>query len=351
MRETLALLFDSAHPSASVETIRRRDLRDDDVALDVWFCGVCASDLHAIEHAHSHDTPLVPGHEMTGRVSAVGPGVSDLRPGDLVAVGNIVDSCGECEECRAGLENYCRHFPTPTYGGTDRRDGTVTCGGWSGEMVARSRFVHRLPAGLDAAAAAPLMCAGVTVWEPLRNYAVGRGSRVGVVGLGGLGHLAIRFAVALGAHVTVFTTSPTKVDAASALGAHDVVVSSDTASMQARGRTLDLVVDTGSGSHDPSPYLDTLRIGATMCVLGIAERIDVSSFSLRWGRHQLTGSGTGSVRSTREMLAFAADHAITAEVELLPASAHEEAQRRLRASDVRWRFVLDLRTLGRDRSS
>lgn len=351
MRTTTALGLRPPAREIEPTTIERRQLRADDVAVQVWFCGVCGSDLAAIDNAASGsagDRLLVPGHEMTGQVLEVGSEVTDVSPGDMVAIGNIVDSCGQCEECHSGLENYCRRFPTPTYGGNDRHDGAPTYGGWSAEMVARHRFVYALPPSLDPAAAAPLMCAGVTVWEPLRNYGVGPQSRVGVVGLGGLGHLAVKFAVALGAQVTVFTTSPSKAQAALALGAHHVVVSSDHQAMTNEARALDLIVDTGSGSHDPSPYLSTLRVGGTMCMLGIAERIDIASFSLRWGRHHLTGSGTGSVRSTTEMLAFAAEHGIAADIEPLPASAHAQALRRLRAADVRWRFVLDMRPLSAD---
>jgi len=324
-------------------TFERRDLRPDDVAVEVLWCGVCASDVAALQGVDEARLPLVVGHEFTGRVREVGDSVTWFAAGDLVAVGNVVDSCGVCEECRAGFENYCRVGPTPTYLGTDRRDGLPTQGAWSGEHVVRDRFAHALPAALDPAAAAPLMCAGITVWEALQHWSVGPGRSVGVVGLGGLGHLAVRFARALGARVTVFTTSAGKREAALALGADEVVVSSESDQMRAQGRRLDFVLDTAGGEHDPSPYLETLRLHGAMCMVGIQPRIDLASASLRRGRRSLSGSGTGSPRSTREMLDFASTHGIVADVEVLPVRRAQEAVDRLSRGDVRGRLVLDLR--------
>jgi uncharacterized zinc-type alcohol dehydrogenase-like protein len=323
-------------------TLDRRDLRPDDLAVRVDFCGVCHSDLHALEQARPGQLPLVPGHEFVGEVVAVGPAVTGFSVGDPVAVGNIVDSCGTCENCLADEQSLCVEFPTLTYGGRDRHDGSRTQGAWSGEYVVRESFAYHLPAGLDPAAVAPLMCAGVTTWAPLARAGVGPGDRVGVVGLGGLGHLAVKFAVARGAEVSVFTTSPRKRADALALGAVEVVVSTDPAAMAAAARRFDLVVDTASGDHDPSPYLETLRRGGTLCMLGIPPRYSVSAMSLLPHR-SLTASGSAGRADTQAMLDFAAEHGVVADVEVLPAARLAEALERLARNDVRHRFVLDLR--------
>ena len=331
-------------PGAPLEliTLERRDLRADDLAVRVHFCGVCHSDLHALDQARPGQLPLVPGHESVGEVVAVGPAVTGFAVGDPVAVGNIVDSCGTCENCLADEQSLCVEFPTLTYGGRDRHDGSRTQGAWSGELVVRESFAYHLPAGLDPAAVAPLMCAGATTWAPLARAGVGPGDRVGVVGLGGLGHLAVKFAVARGAEVTVFTTSPRKRADALALGAVEVVVSTDVAAMAAVARRLDLVVDTASGDHDPSPYLETLRRGGTLCMLGIPPRYSVSAMSLLPQR-SLTASGSAGRADTQAMLDFAAEHGVAADVEVVPASRLGEALDRLARNDVRHRFVLDLR--------
>lgn len=328
----------------------RRDLRPDDVAVQVTFCGVCHSDLHALDAmsaaAHSGEAgglPFVPGHEFVGRVAAVGPEVTGFAVGDAVAVGNIVDSCGTCRACSAGQENYCEQFPTTTYGGTDRVDGSTTQGAWSGEYVVRERFAYALPEGLDPAGAAPLMCAGVTVWEPLRRWGAGPGTQVGVVGLGGLGHVAVKLAHAMGARVTVFTTSPGKEADARALGADDVVVSRDEDAMAAVKGRFDLILDTVSAAHDPAPYLRALAMDGTLCVLGIPEQPwQVDPLALLVGRKSLAASGSGGVSSTQAMLDFAAEHGVVADVEVLAADQVSIALERLRANDVRYRFVLDM---------
>lgn len=256
-------------------------------------------------------------------------------------VGNIVDSCGQCANCREQEESYCEQFPVLTYGGRDLRDGSPTYGAYSSEYVVRDAFAYHLPAGLDPAGVAPLMCAGITVWQPLVRYGTGPGARVGVVGLGGLGHLAVKFARALGARVTVFTTSAAKEAEARALGADDVVVSSDADAMAARARTLDLVVDTASAAHELTPYAETLAMDGTLCMLGIPATYEVGALSLLLGRRRLTASGSGGTRDTQRMLDFAALHGITADVEVLPAADVQVALDRLAAGDVRWRFVLD----------
>lgn len=332
--------------------IERRALRPDDLAVRVDCCGVCHSDLHALRThaAHSADPaadsgPLVPGHEFVGTVLGVGAAVTAFSPGDRVAVGNIVDSCGACDMCTAEQENFCREFPTLTYGGTDRHDGSTTLGAFSREYVVRDRFAYPLPAGLDPAAVAPLLCAGVTVWEPLRAHSVGPGSRVGVVGLGGLGHLAVKLARALGAEVTVFTTSGAKTADALALGATRVVVSRDEEAMAAQRGRLDLVLDTVSAAHDLAPYLHVLALDGTLSVLGMLEPVTVDVTDLLIGRKSLTSGGSGGTRSTRELLAFCGEHGITADVEVLPSAQVGTALERLAANDVRYRFVLDLADL------
>ncbi|TYP83781.1 NAD(P)-dependent alcohol dehydrogenase [Blastococcus xanthinilyticus] len=316
----------------------RRELRPDDVAVRVTHVGVCHSDLHAVEGLGTGAPPLVPGHEFVGEVAEVGSDVTRFRAGDAVAVGNIVDSCGVCANCLAFREPYCLEFPALTYGGRDLRDGSPTQGAYSTEYVARDAFVYALPAGLEPAAVAPLMCAGVSTWGPLRRGGVGPGQQVGIVGLGGLGHLAVRFAVALGARVTVFTTSPAKEADARALGAHDVVVSTDADAMGALSGRLDFVLDTASAEHDLAPYLGALRLDGTLCVLGLPERYVVPPMSLL-GR-SLVVSGSAGTAETQELLDFCGEHGITADVEVLPLDQVNTALERLARNDVRYRFVL-----------
>ncbi|RJK94933.1 NAD(P)-dependent alcohol dehydrogenase [Vallicoccus soli] len=318
----------------------RRDPRPDDVVVRVTHCGVCHTDLHAVQGARAGDLPVVPGHEFVGVVEAVGPDVTRFAVGDRVAVGNIVDACGRCRSCREREESYCLEFPTLTYGGVDRVDGSRTLGAYSTEYVVREAFAYPLPDGLDPAGAAPLMCAGTTVWQPLRRYGAGPGVRVGVVGLGGLGHLAVKFAAALGARVTVFTTSAAKADDARAAGAHEVVVSRDAAAMAAAARSLDLVLDTAPAAHDLGPYVEVLDMDGTLCMLGIPASYEVPALPLLVGRRRLTASGSGGTRDTAEMLAFAAEHGVVADVEVLPLERVQEALDRLDRGDVRGRFVL-----------
>lgn len=323
--------------------LQRRDLRPDDVAVRVDYCGVCHTDLHAIG-THSAGV-LVPGHEFTGVVTEVGPAVTRFAAGDAVAVGNIVDSCGGCAMCVAGQENFCREFPTLTYGGTDRRDGSATAGAYSREYVVRDRFAYRLPAGLDPAAAAPLLCAGVTVWEPLRSLGAGPGTKVAVAGLGGLGHLAVKFAVALGAETTVISRSADKAADARKLGAHDVVVSTDPDQLAGARDRFDVVVDTISAPHDLGPYLGLVAMDGTLSQVGHLGPVTVRTMDLLVGRKKLTSAGSGGVPATAAMLAFCAEHGITADVEVLPSARVNEALDRLRRNDVRYRFVLDLADL------
>ncbi|WP_432988529.1 NAD(P)-dependent alcohol dehydrogenase [Dactylosporangium sp. CA-233914] len=321
--------------------IERRDLREDDIAVRIDYCGVCHSDLHAINHAPQGGGGLVPGHEFTGTVVAAGPSAARFAIGGRVAVGTIIDSCGSCPMCRAGQENYCAEFPTLTYNGTDRVDGSRTLGGYSREYVLREAFAYPLPDGLDPAAAAPLMCAGITVWEPLRAAGVGPGSRVAVAGLGGLGHLAVKLAAALGAEVTVLSRTPGKAADARALGAVDLVEPTEAAKER-----FDLVLDTISAPHELSPLLRLLDLDGTLCLLGfLAPAIPVNAMDLLMGRKKLTSSGTGGRTRTAELLEFCAARGIVADVEVVPSARVGEALTRLSNGDVRYRFVLDLSDL------
>jgi alcohol dehydrogenase (NADP+) len=346
MRSTQA--FQAAGPGSALELVdvERRDLRPDDVAVRVTHCGVCHTDLHALHATDADAFPVVPGHEFVGEVTAVGTEVTGFAVGDPVAVGNIVDSCGVCAMCEAGQENFCAEYPTLTYGGRDRVDGTRTLGGYAAEYVVREAFVYHRPAGLDPAAVAPLLCAGITVWEPLRAWKVGTGTRVGVVGLGGLGHLAVKLAHALGATVTVFTTSPGKAEDATALGADAVVVSTDAEAMAAVADSLDFVLDTVSAAHDLTPYLGVVALDGTLCSVGHLGPIEVETLALLIGRKSLASAGSGGRPRTQELLDFCGEHGIAADVEVLPSRQVATALERLERNDVRYRFVLDLADIG-----
>jgi alcohol dehydrogenase (NADP+) len=345
MRTTTGWRVDAAAAPLRRTTIERRDLRPDDVAVRVDHCGVCHTDLHAVDAGPAGGAPLVPGHEFTGVVTELGAEVTGFAVGDRVAVGNIVDSCGACAMCAAGQENFCREFPTLTYGGTDRRDGSTTLGAYAREYVVRDRFAHRLPAGLDPAAAAPLLCAGITVWEPLRALGVGPGSRVAVAGLGGLGHLAVRFAAALGAGTTVLSRSADKADDAHRLGADDLLVTTDSTAVAAARDSFDVVIDTIAVPHDPAPYLRLVAMDGTLSRVGHLGEVTVRTVDLLVGRKSLSSAGSGGLAATAAMLDFCAEHGIGADVEVLPSAEIDEALDRLRRGDVRYRFVLDLSDL------
>ncbi|MFC7376396.1 MULTISPECIES: NAD(P)-dependent alcohol dehydrogenase [unclassified Brachybacterium] len=326
-------------------TLERRDLRPGDIAVRVDYCGVCHTDLHAV-HAHGHaEEQLVPGHEFTGVVTAVGPQVMDRAVGEAVAVGNIVDACLECDMCTAGQENFCREFPTLTYGGRERGDGAMTLGAYSREYVLREDFAYPLPEGLDPAAAAPLLCAGITVWEPMRALEVGPGVRVAVVGLGGLGHLAVRLARALGADVSVISRTAAKTEDARRLGAVDVVISSDEAAMAEARSRFDVLIDTVAVAHELSPYLALLALDGTLVHVGYLGPLTVETTELLIGRKRITSAGSGGRRETAAMLKFCTEHGVVADIELLPSVRVNEALERLEQGDVRYRFVLDLSDL------
>ena len=322
-------------------TFDRRAPRPHDVALDILYCGVCHSDLHAVGR-WGQEFPLVPGHEIVGRVSEVGPEVSRFSPGDIVAISVIVDSCRECEPCLREMETYCLAYPTPTFDGVDRVDGSRTRGGYSDSYVCDERFVHHVPAGLDLAGVAPLLCAGVTTYSPLRHWEAGPGKTVGVIGIGGLGHLGVKFARAMGAHVVAFTTSAAKLEDALALGAHEAVLSTDAARMQAQANRFDFLLDTVSATYPMTPFIQALKLDGTLCSLGIPDSFDVMPMMLTLGRRRLASSGAGGTREVGEMLAFCAQHGITADVEVIAPSEINAAFDRVGRNDVKYRFVIDM---------
>lgn len=322
-------------------SFERRALRPDDVSLRVRYCGVCHTDIHSTQK-WGQEFPIVPGHEIVGDVAAIGSNVTEFAIGDTVLVGTIVDSCRECEPCRHEEESYCQAHPTLTYDGIDRVDGSRTRGGYSDHYVADKRFVYQLPKGLDAAGAAPLLCAGITTYSPLRHWKVGPGSTVGVIGIGGLGHLAIKFARAMGAHVVAFTRTAEKAAEATKLGAHEAVLSTDEAQMKAQAFKLDFIVDTVPTTYPMTPFLATLKLNGTLCSLGIPDKMDFMPVLLAMGRRSISSSGVGGTAETREMLEFCAKHGIVSDIELVKPSGINEAFARLEKGDVRYRFVLDM---------
>ncbi|AGY92025.1 hydroxyacid dehydrogenase [Spiribacter curvatus] len=329
-------------------TLERRELRSDDVAISIDYCGVCHTDIHFVQNDWGMTQyPVVPGHEIVGRVTAVGDGVTGFSQGDIVGVGCMVDSCRECEPCRHGLEQYCLEGPVLTYNGQDRHDGSMTYGGYSEAIVVNKDFVVRIPERLDPAAAAPLLCAGITTYSPLRHYGVQAGHKVGVIGMGGLGHMGIKFARAIGAEVTVFTRSEAKVSEAQAQGAHHVIVSTDDAQMQAAAGYFDYMLDTVPVQHDLNPYLSLLRHDGTHILVGLVEPIEptVHAGNLVFGRRVLAGSLIGGMPETQEVLDFCADHDIACDIEMLDIRNINEAYERVKRGDVKYRFVIDMATL------
>jgi alcohol dehydrogenase (NADP+) len=324
-------------------TFERRQLRPTDITVKTQFCGICHSDLHAIRG--SSRFPLVPGHEIVGEVTAIGTDVTTFQIGDLVAVGTIVDSCGHCSSCQRQLEQYCLEGVTTTYDGIDRNDGSITRGGYSNGYVVDAKFAYHLPAGLDPASVAPLLCAGVTTWSPLRHWDVGIGKTVGIVGLGGLGHMAVKFAHALGAYVVLFSTSPAKLADAKALGADEAILSTDEAQMANQASRFDFILDTVSSRHPLNPYLRSLKLDGTLCCLGIPANLDFSPVFLTLGRRRLVSSGVGGTLETQEMLDFCSKHNISADVEIISAADIEDGFERLDRGEVRYRLVIDTSTL------
>jgi alcohol dehydrogenase (NADP+) len=335
-------------PLAST-TISRRDPSEHDVQIEILFCGVCHSDLHQSRNEWSDAMPTVypcvPGHEIVGRVKSVGSAVTGFKPGDLAAVGCMVDSDRTCPECQAGLEQFCPNL-TLTYNFPDKHLGGVTYGGYSDSVVVEERFVLHVPSNLDLAGAASLLCAGITTYSPMRHWGVTKGKKVGVVGLGGLGHMGVKFAHALGAHVVVFTTSPNKKDDALRLGGDEVVVSRNQDEMQKHTGSFDFILDAVSADHDINAFIQLLRRDGNITLVGAPEKpLSIPAFGLIFGRRSLSGSPIGGIPETQEMLDFCGAHNITSDVEVIPIQKINEAYGRLLKSDVKYRFSIDMASL------
>jgi uncharacterized zinc-type alcohol dehydrogenase-like protein len=328
-------------------SIARREPGPKDVEMEILYCGVCHSDIHQARNEwHNTIYPCVPGHEIVGRVTRVGSAVTKFKPGDLSAVGCMVDSCRTCSSCQAGLEQYCLSFPTFTYNGNDKHLGGPTFGGYSTSVVVDEAFTLRVPAGMDLAATAPLLCAGITTYSPLRHWKVGPGQKVGIVGLGGLGHMGVKFARAFGAHVVLFTTSPGKIADGLRLGAHEVVVSKDAEAMKKHQSSFDFILDAVSAQHDINAYLSLLRLDGTLVQVGAPEQpLPVAVFNLLLPRRNFAGSAIGGIAETQEMLDFCAQHRIVSDIELIPIQKINEAWARMLKQDVRYRFVIDMASL------
>ncbi len=348
MPQVRAYAAESKTSAVAPFSIERRQPRADDVVIEIDYCGICHTDIHFVHNDWGNTIyPVVPGHEIIGRVTAVGDAVKGFKPGDRVGVGCLVDSCRSCGSCEEGLEQYCEQGLTVTYNGTDRHDGTPTYGGYSERIVVSDRFVLRIPDALDPAAAAPLLCAGITTYSPLKHFGVGPGHRVGVVGMGGLGHMGVKFARALGADVTLFTRSASKMAEAKAHGAHNVVISTDPEQMSAAVASFDFILDTVPVAHDLNPYLAALKRDGTHIMVGMPEPIEppVDGGALIFGRRKLAGSLIGGLPETQEMLDFCAGHGIVCDIEMLDIQNINEAYERMQRGDVRYRFVIDMATL------
>ena len=329
-------------------SFERRDPGPGDVQIDILYCGVCHSDIHTARSEWGPSIyPVVPGHEIVGRVAAVGAEVSGFKVGDLAAVGCMVDSCQTCSNCREGLEQYCENGFTGTYNGADKKSpGLHTFGGYTKVIVVDQNFVLRVPESLELAAVAPLLCAGITTYSPLRHWKVGPGSVVGIVGLGGLGHMGLKLAHAMGADVTLFTTSPGKAEDARRLGANHVVLSKDPEAMASQAGRYDFILDCVSAQHDINAYLRLLkRDGALVQVGAPSDPLPVAVFSLILGRRTFAGSLIGGIPETQEMLDFCAEHGIVSDIEIIPMERINEAYDRVLASDVKYRFVIDMASL------
>jgi len=347
MSTTKAYAASSESSPIAPFSLQRRDPLPSDVAIDILYCGVCHSDLHQARNEwHNTLYPCVPGHEIVGRVSAIGSDVTKFKVGDLAAVGCMVDSCRTCPSCQQGLEQYCEHFPTFTYNSADKHSGGHTFGGYSDHVVVDEAFTLRLSDKLDLAASAPLLCAGITTYSPLRHWNVGPGQKVGIVGLGGLGHMGVKFARAFGAHVVLFTTSPHKIEDGLRLGAHEVVVSKNEDEMKKHARSFDFILDAVSADHDINAYINLLDLDGTLTLVGAPEKpLPVAAFNMLLPRRNFAGSAIGGIAETQEMLDFCAAHGIVSDIEMINIQQVNEAYERLLKSDVKYRFVIDMASL------
>jgi uncharacterized zinc-type alcohol dehydrogenase-like protein len=347
MTSTKAYSAQTATSALAPFVIQRRDPLPTDVQIEILFCGVCHSDIHQARNEWQNTVfPCVPGHEIVGRVVKVGSGVRRFKAGDTVGVGCMVDSCRTCPSCRQGHEQYCDQFAIFTYNGQDKHSGGVTFGGYSDSIVVDQDFVLKVPANLDPAGVAPLLCAGITTFSPMRHWKVSKGQKVGVVGLGGLGHMAVKLAHAMGAHVVMFTTSPGKVEDAKRLGADEVVLSKNPDEMKAHVGSFDFIIDCVSAEHDINAYLELVKHDGTMTLVGAPEKpLPLVSFNLILKRRNLAGSLIGGIAETQEMLDFCGKHNITSDIEIIPIQKINEAYTRVLKSDVKYRFVIDMASL------
>ena len=349
MNNTKAYAAASATSPLASTKIQRRDPTPHDVQIEILFCGICHSDVHQVRNEWRSVMPtvypIVPGHEIVGRVTKIGSAVTKYKPGDLAAVGCMVDADCTCPECHAGFEQFCPNM-TLTFNSPDKHLGGVTYGGYSDSIVVNEHFVLRVPTNLKPAGTAPLLCAGITTYSPMRRWGVAKGKKAGVVGLGGLGHMGVKFAHALGAHVVVFTTSPGKREDALRLGADEVVISRNADEMQKHAGSFDFILDAVSAAHDINAYLNLLRRDGNLTLVGAPDKpLAVSAFGLLLGRRSLSGSPIGGIAETQEMLDFCGRHGITAEVEVIPIQKINEAYGRLLKADVKYRFSIDMASL------
>ncbi|MGP8224726.1 MAG: NAD(P)-dependent alcohol dehydrogenase [Terracidiphilus sp.] len=338
----------NAHSPLAPFNFTRREPGPTEIAVEILYCGVCHSDLHMVRNEWGNAIyPLVPGHEIVGRVTAAGSAVTKFKVGGIAAIGVIVDSCRRCAPCKRGDENYCDQGPTLTYAAKDRVDGSITMGGYSSNYVVDERFAHSVPANLDLAAVAPLLCAGITTYSPLRHWKVGPGKKVGIVGLGGLGHMALKFAHSMGAHTVQFTTNLRKKEDALRLGADEVVLSSDANAMKAHTNSFDFIVDAAAAPHSVDGYTALLKQDATMCLVGLPDKPPaVSIFNLIGRRISVAGSMIGGMPETQRMLDYCGEHNIVSDVEVIPIQKINEAYERMLRQDVKYRFVIDMSSLG-----
>ena len=346
--DVLGYAAQSSKDALSPHRFMRRGPRADDVVIEILYCGVCHSDLHSVRNDWGFSTyPIVPGHEIIGRVVSVGPDVTGFKPGDPVGVGCMVDSCRHCAACEKGLEQYCEELPTYTYNGVDRHDQMPTYGGYSEKILVSDKFVLKIPDGLDLKGAAPLLCAGITTWSPLRHWQVAKGSKVAVIGLGGLGHMALKLAKAMGANVTLFTRSPGKEQDARRLGADNVVISTDAGQMAAVNGRFELIIDTVPYVHDLNPYLPSLTLDGTLVLVGFLGGVEpvLNTVPLIMGRKSVAGSVIGGIAETQEMLDVCGKHGITSDIEVIKIQDINEAYERMLKSDVKYRFVIDMASL------
>jgi len=341
----------SATSPLTAFNFERRELRPHDIQIEILYCGVCHSDIHTVRNEWKNSTyPVVPGHEIVGRIIKTGSDVKAFKAGDTVAVGTMVDSCRKCPSCQEGLQQYCERGSTMTYNGRDRVDGSITYGGYSNQIVVDESFVLNIPKAFkekDFAGIAPLLCAGITTYSPLRHWKVGKGTKVGVVGLGGLGHMAIKLAHAMGAHVVLFTTSKSKIEDAKRLGADEVALSNNPDDMKKYVRSLDFIINTVSVAHNLDLYLNCLNRDGTMCLVGYPENPHPTPNigNLIFYRRALAGSLVGGIKETQEMLEFCAQHHVLSDVEVIPIQKVNEAYERMLKSDVKYRFVIDMASL------